>query len=91
MLAAALDYRQRGLSVIPLHNMRNGVCTCKDGVECPNPGKHPRVTWTPYQQQAATEEDIRAWWTKWPQANVGIVTGKVSGIIVLDVDGDPGG
>lgn len=31
-------------------------------------------------------EQIRAWWTKYPTANVGMATGKISGITVLDVD-----
>jgi hypothetical protein len=34
-------------------------------------------------------EKILEWWMKWPTANVGIPTGAVSGIDVLDVD--PGG
>jgi putative DNA primase/helicase len=29
---------------------------------------------------------INDWWTRWPDANVGIVTGSDSGIVVLDVD-----
>ncbi len=34
---------------------------------------------------------IRAWWQKWPHANVGIATGAASGIIVLDIDRRNGG
>lgn len=29
---------------------------------------------------------IREWWAKWPGANVGIATGALSGLVVLDVD-----
>ena len=28
-----------------------------------------------------------SWWEKWPEANVGIVTGSVSGLVVVDLDG----
>jgi hypothetical protein len=31
------------------------------------------------------------WWARWPQANVGILTGMVSGLAVLDIDPRNGG
>ena len=34
-------------------------------------------------------ERIRAWWSDNSRANVGIVTGPASGLLVLDIDGDP--
>jgi len=33
---------------------------------------------------------IRAWWTKWPDANVGIATGSPADIIVVDMDNKRG-
>jgi hypothetical protein len=29
---------------------------------------------------------ITAWWNKWPDANIGIPTGKVSGLLIVDID-----
>lgn len=38
-------------------------------------------------RDATTDADtIRAWWLRWPAANVAIVTGAVSGLVVLDID-----
>ncbi len=34
---------------------------------------------------------IEQWWCRWPRANVGIVTGPESGLVVLDVDPKHGG
>jgi hypothetical protein len=34
---------------------------------------------------------IERWWSQWPTANVGLVTGESSGIIVLDIDPRHGG
>jgi len=34
---------------------------------------------------------IRSWWVRWPEANIGLVTGEVSGLVVLDVDPRHGG
>jgi putative DNA primase/helicase len=43
-------------------------------------------------RDAMTDEAaIRAWWDQWPDANVGIATGRVSGLIVFDVDPRNGG
>jgi len=33
------------------------------------------------------ETIIRGWWTKWPSANIGIATGEVSNLAVIDLDG----
>jgi hypothetical protein len=48
-------------------------------------GKVPRTT---HGVKDATRdaEQITAWWTRWPDANIGLVTGKASGWLVLDVD-----
>lgn len=43
-------------------------------------------SWKEFQTRIATEDEIKGWWTKWPSANVGIVTGEISGITVIDVD-----
>ncbi len=41
-------------------------------------------------KDATTDADqVRAWWTETPDANVGVATGAVSGITVLDVDKRP--
>ena len=39
----------------------------------------------------ATPTEIEAWWERWPAANVGIVTGWISSVVVLDVDPRHGG
>src|SRR5262245_30091703 len=52
-------------------------------------GKRPLVDWKPFQQTLPTLADVREWWTKWPDANVGLVTGAVSGLVVLDLDSLP--
>lgn len=37
------------------------------------------------------EATLRAWWKRWPTANVGIACGKTSGLLVVDVDKRSGG
>jgi len=33
-----------------------------------------------------TEEEIKTWWHQWPDAQIGVVTGKISNLVVIDID-----
>lgn len=48
-------------------------------------------SWSEFQKRIATEEEIREWWRMWPEANVAIITGKISKLTVIDVDSHKGG
>jgi hypothetical protein len=91
-LSAALDYAKRGWPVLPLHTIRNGVCTCSKGKDCGTPGKHPRWVKDTLEhgvKDATTDPDIiRSWWEKYPDSNVGIATGARS-FDALDIDIKP--
>ena len=41
-----------------------------------------------FKEATADEAQILEWWDKWPDANIGLVTGAISGCWVLDLDGD---
>lgn len=88
MLKHALDYAARGWAVVPLHGISEGRCTCGKP-ECRSAGKHPRISGGCHA--ATTDpETIEQWWRTYPDANIGIATGKVSGLIVVDVDAGEG-
>lgn len=53
--------------------------------------KTPYASWKEYQTRRATEEEVREWFVKYPKANLGIVTGQISGLIIIDVDAGHGG
>jgi len=50
------------------------------------PNKKPLIKWEEYQRRKPTEKEIRGWWTKYPEAMVGIITGKISNLAVIDID-----
>ncbi len=86
-LQLALSYAELGWQVFPVHSVdADGKCSCHDpgGPNC-SPGKHPR---TRHGLKDATdlEETVVEWWSRWPDANIGIATGEASGLWVLDVD-----
>lgn len=84
VLNAALGYSQiLNWSVFPLHSIINGRCTCNK--DCTSPGKHPR-TYNGLKSATTDANIIKEWFTKWPNSNIGIATGNISGFFVLDVD-----
>jgi hypothetical protein len=74
-----------GWHVFPLHTPEVvGGCSCgKSG--CSNIGKHPR-TRDGFKSATVDPEQIKKWWREWPLANIGIATGEVSKLLVVDVD-----
>lgn len=94
----ALRYAGYGWKVIPVHKLKvidqetgRRVCDCDQGAVCASPGKHPyQNNWTTrYYDNGPDVVDI--WENVYPDANIGIVTGAVSGIWALDVDSYKGG
>jgi len=73
--SAALACLERGWSVIPVRPRE----------------KRPLVAWQVFQQERPTVGQVEHWWQRWPDANVGVVTGALSGLLVLDVDPRHGG
>lgn len=81
-LKGALLFVSWGLRVFPAYSIENGVCTCSAASACSSPGKHPR---TAHGLKDATDdpEQIKEWWARWPNANVGVAT---DGLCVVDED-----
>lgn len=74
--AAARTYAENGLSVIPLRCIGDA-----------KERKRPAVaSWIEFQEVAADLAQLDRWWTH-SDFNVGIVTGSVSQLVVIDLDG----
>lgn len=88
-LDAALDLARRGMAVFPVWwPSPDGKCACPKG-DCKRPGKHP-ITGNGFKNASTDPAQIARWWKVYPKANIGLATGAVSGLVVLDIDG-PGG
>ncbi len=83
-LEVALRYASIGLPVFPLHAKSfAGKCSCNR--KCSEPGKHPRV------KKATTDSKlIKKYWTKWPDAEIGMPLGSSSGFLALVIAGAAG-
>lgn len=67
---AALEYLRRGWAVVPIADR----------------GKQPLIRWQPFQSRLPTQDEVTDWYERWPDAGIGIVTGAVSNLAVLDID-----
>jgi putative DNA primase/helicase len=90
LLDAALAYGEQGLAIFPLHNpLSNGSCSCGDSGCGTSAGKHPR-TYNGLKAATTDREQISNWWSTWADANIGIPTGAINDIVIIDVDGAEG-
>lgn len=53
--------------------------------------KRPMAGSRGFKDATINPEQIAAWWEQYPDMNIGIATGTVSGILVVDVDAHKGG
>lgn len=73
--AAALEAAERGWSVVPLAAVE----------------PTPLVDLDAHEHHRATADEVRRWWRRWPDARLGLVTGMLSGVLVVEVDQRHGG
>jgi hypothetical protein len=96
-LAAALEYLSRGWPVLcccPPDHLGVGR---EHADECDSPGKCPLHRWKEFQPRRPPGEEIkprlpsvkevREWWQRWPNANVGVALGD---LVRIDVEGPLG-
>jgi hypothetical protein len=85
-LELALGYAERGWRVFPVYEItQRGVCSCREGRDCKAPGKHPR-TGSGFKNASLDPNVIAQWWTSFPDANIGLATGRESGVFAVDID-----
>jgi hypothetical protein len=81
---------KRGWPVFPIYEPNpDGTCTCGKPT-CSSVAKHPR-TKNGFKDATTDIGQITEWGAEWPEANIGIRTGKESDIVVIDVDIEGGG
>jgi len=69
-LDQALEYLDKGFPVIPIRSST----------------KKPRVKWRAYQSRLPTEQEVMDWWVDYPDDEIAMITGKLSGYVVVDCD-----
>ncbi len=76
-----------GLTAIALQYLKQGLCVVPTRPDT----KMPYILWTEYQKKLPDEKQIEQWFDKdYPGANVGFITGLISGVCVIDIDSPEG-
>ena len=68
----ALELLDRGWSIIPIR---------------PDT-KRPRIRWREFQDRLPTEEEVSSWWDTFPDDEIALLTGHLSGLVVVDCDNE---
>ena len=66
-----MRYEALGWSVIPINER----------------SKQPHVSWRNYEEKRPTRDQMMTWAKQWPSAGLAVITGTISGVIVIDDDG----
>lgn len=69
-----------------LESVRKGISVIPVGKN-----KIPLISWKEFQGRHASEEEIKSWFEKFDDPQIGFVTGKISNLLVIDIEkgGDP--
>ncbi len=98
LLNEALACLNRGWSILPVHagtprdKDPHAAMLIRTGHHRPDPD-HPgrvRAAWKPLQETPPTEQHVRTWFTDPTDKGLALITGRISGRIVIDFDGDDG-
>jgi hypothetical protein len=87
VLDAALDYLKRGWSIIPI---KPGTkAPDDDALNLPKGGLTGKFdSWQTFCQFRPVEAQLRLWFERAPGDGLAVVTGEISGVVVLDADSE---
>ena len=82
-------YVSMGWKLFPIHHITKDEdgkhCSCHRGMACDNPGKHPS-TKNGFKDATISIDKLDKWLSMDKSMNIGLATGKMSNVVVLDVD-----
>lgn len=94
LLAAALSYLELGWSILPVNSGgkwdKRPHQALKDTGHTQLIDGETKAAWKLLQTERPTQEQVKKWFAREVGKGVALVTGAISGIVVLDFDGEQG-
>ncbi|WP_374649076.1 phage/plasmid primase, P4 family [Rhizorhabdus sp.] len=81
---AALGYVRRGWKVFPCREKDGEPYTNREGKHVTPLAKQPYIA-EGFRSATRDEEQVKAWWRKWPNAMIGVPAGD-NGLLIVDFD-----
>ena len=82
LLEVCQGYRKRGWNVVPLYNFSKAP----SNIEYFNEDFGWLPGWVVFQDRMATEDEVKYWFRNNNVTGLGLITGKISGVVVVDED-----
>jgi hypothetical protein len=86
-LDAALEYLARGWCAVPLCPPDHAGCSTDHIARCAHPGAEPVIPCQAYRRRLPRPTELRLFWERNPQCNVGVLLGGASRLIAVALEG----
>ena len=75
-----------------MSNLQNAIAYLEKGYHVIpiRHNKRPFIKWERYEKEIPMQDELEDWWARWPDANIGIITGEITNLVVIDADGEIG-
>jgi hypothetical protein len=81
---------ERGWNIFPIEPNGKRPVVTSTGVGEDGQPFESRLKWNTLQYNKVSKDQVRKWHAQWPDSNWAVVCGRISGIVVVDVDGEEG-
>lgn len=84
------SYVEKGWNIFPIEKDGKRPVVVSRGKDTDGEDFDVRIKWNVFQHNKNSKDQIRAWHDQFPECNWAVICGKISNLVVMDVDGQQG-
>lgn len=84
------SYVEKGWNIFPIEKDGKRPVVVSRGKDQSGEDFDVRIKWNTFQYNKNSKDQIKAWYDQFPECNWAVVCGKISNLVVMDVDGQQG-